>query len=386
MQCVLALLCVSYVIMLGIMTTEMLNLYDLALPDLEALLYSWGQPAYRARQIYRQLYIQLATDPLAMTDLPLVLRERLAAETRIGVLQLARLQTADQGLTRKALFRLPSGEVVESVLMVYPDRTTACISTQAGCAMGCVFCATGRLGLLQNLSSGQIVEQALWASRELRVLSDELRVSSQENPHSSLTNVVFMGMGEPFANYDRWWQSVERLHDPQGFNLGARGLTVSTVGLVPGIRRLAGEALPINLAISLHSPDDVLRAEMMPINRRYPIAALLDATRDYIAKTRRRVSFEYVLLQGKNDQPEQAIALAELLQGMLCHVNLIPWNPVPGTPLGRSDRARVLRFQQELVERGIACTVRVERGMAIAAACGQLAGVPLDAPIPLVSA
>jgi 23S rRNA (adenine2503-C2)-methyltransferase len=328
-----------------------------------------------------------------MTDLPLALRERLTAETRIGSLQLVRLQTADEGLTRKALFQLPSGEVVESVLMVYPDRATACVSTQAGCAMGCVFCATGRLGLLQNLSPGQIIEQALWASRELRVLSDEFQVSSEGAAHSllvtrhlSLTNVVFMGMGEPFANYDRWWQSVERLHDPQGFNLGARGLTVSTVGLVPGMRRLAGEALPINLAISLHSPDDALRSEMMPLNRRYPIAALLDATRDYIAQTRRRVSFEYVLLQGKNDQPEQAIALADLLQGMLCHVNLIPWNPVPGTPLGRSDRARVLRFQQELLDRGIACTVRVERGMAIAAACGQLAGVPLDAPIPLVTA
>ena len=379
--------------MLGSMTTEMLNLYDLALPDLEALLHSWGQLAYRARQIYRQLYIQLGTDPLEMTDLPLALRERLAAKTRVGTLQLVRLQTADQGLTRKALFRLPSGEVVESVLMVYPDRATACISTQAGCAMGCVFCATGRLGLLQNLTPGQIVEQALWAARELKhQAASSKHQESISNPmvlgsrFSVLSNVVFMGMGEPFANYDRWWQSVERLHDPQGFNLGARNLTVSTVGLVPGIRRLAGAALPINLAISLHSPDDALRTEMMPINRRYPIAALLDATRDYIAQTRRRVSFEYVLLQGKNDRPEQAIALAELLQGMLCHVNLIPWNPVPGTPLGRSDRARVLRFQHALVERGIACTVRVERGMAIAAACGQLAGVPLDAPIPLVSA
>ena len=259
--------------------------------------------------------------------------------------------------------------------------------------MGCVFCATGRLGLLQNLTPGQIVEQALWAARELKQQAPSSKhQESISNPmvlgsrFSVLSNVVFMGMGEPFANYDRWWQSVERLHDPQGFNLGARNLTVSTVGLVPGIRRLAGAALPINLAISLHSPDDALRTEMMPINRRYPIAALLDATRDYIAQTRRRVSFEYVLLQGKNDRPEQAIALAELLQGMLCHVNLIPWNPVPGTPLGRSDSARVLRFQHELVERGIACTVRVERGMAIAAACGQLAGVPLDAPIPLVSA
>jgi 23S rRNA (adenine2503-C2)-methyltransferase len=372
------------------MTTEMLNLYDLTLPDLEALLHGWGQPAYRARQIYRQLYIHFVTDPLAMTDLTLALRERLAAETRIGTLQLVRLQTTDDGLTRKALFQLPSGEVVESVLMVYPDRATACISTQAGCAMGCVFCATGRLGLLQNLTPGQIVEQALWAARELQVLSDGLRVSDQprHSPlltrHSKLTNVVFMGMGEPFANYDRWWQSVERLHDPRGFNLGARGLTVSTVGLVPGIRRLAGESLPINLAISLHAPDDALRSEMMPINRRYPIAALLDAARDYIAQTHRRVSFEYVLLQGKNDRPEQAIALAALLQGMLCHVNLIPWNPVPGTPLGRSDRARVLRFQRELVERGIACTVRVERGMSIAAACGQLAGATVSEAIPLV--
>jgi 23S rRNA (adenine2503-C2)-methyltransferase len=186
-----------------------------------------------------------------------------------------------------------------------------------------------------------------------------------------------MGMGEPFANYDRWWGAVERLHDPQGFNMGARSLTVSTVGLAPGIRRLADEALPINLAISLHAPDDALRSEMMPINKRYPIAQLLDATREYIAKTNRRVSFEYVLLQGKNDSPEQAVALAELLDGMLCHVNLIPWNPVPGTPLGRSERARVLRFQQTLQERGIACTVRVERGVAIAAACGQLAGAPV---------
>jgi len=364
------------------MMTDIRNLYDFSLPDLEVLLRDWGQPAYRARQIYRQLYVNLATDPAAMTDLPLALRERLAAETRIGTLQLVRLQTADDGLTRKALFQLPGGEVVESVLMIYPDRATACISTQAGCAMGCVFCATGRLGLLRNLSPGQIIEQALWAARELCSNVQTFKHSNVEG----LTNVVFMGMGEPFANYDRWWQSVERLHDPRGFNMGARSLTVSTVGLVPGIRRLAGEAQPINLAISLHSPDDMLRSEMMPVNQRYPIAALLDATRDYTARTNRRVSFEYVLLQSKNDLPEQAIALAELLQGMLCHVNLIPWNPVPGTPLGRSDRARVLRFQQELVDRGIACTVRVERGMAIAAACGQLAGMPANEAIPLVTA
>jgi 23S rRNA (adenine2503-C2)-methyltransferase len=376
------------------MTNERPNLYDLALPEIEQLLGGWNQPAYRARQLYRQIYVNLTDAPAFMTDLPAALRERLAAETRMGVLELVRLQTADEGLTRKALFRLPSGDVVESVLMVYPDRATVCVSTQAGCAMGCVFCATGRLGLLRNLSSGEIVEQVLWAARELKGLRTEgLGRSSEErkSPHSALspqssalTNVVFMGMGEPFANYDRWWRSVERLHDPQGLNMGARNLTVSTVGLVPGIRRLATETLPINLAISLHAPDDGLRSEMMPINKRYPIAELLDATREYIAKTNRRVSFEYVLLQGKNDSPEQAVALSELLDGMLCHVNLIPWNPVPGTPLGRSERARVLRFQQALQERGIACTVRVERGVAIAAACGQLAGTPILEPIVVV--
>jgi 23S rRNA (adenine2503-C2)-methyltransferase len=373
------------------MTNERPNLYDLALPEIEQLLAGWNQPAYRARQLYRQIYVNLANDPALMTDLPAALRERLVAEMRMGVLELVRLQTADEGLTRKALFRLPTGEVVESVLMVYPDRATVCVSTQAGCAMGCVFCATGRLGLLRNLSSGEIVEQVLWAARELRTIESRTKNQEQNNRDSilgsrfsALTNVVFMGMGEPFANYDRWWRSVERLHDPQGLNIGARSLTVSTVGLAPGIRRLATEPLPINLAISLHAPDDMLRSEMMPINKRYPIAELLDATREYIAKTNRRVSFEYVLLQGKNDSPEQAVALAELLDGTLCHVNLIPWNPVPGTPLGRSERARVLRFQQALQERGIACTVRVERGVAIAAACGQLAGTPVSEPIMIV--
>ncbi len=361
------------------------NLYNLTPAEIEQLVSEWGQPAYRARQIYRQIYANLAAEPAAMTDLPLALRERLAAETRMGTLELARLQTADAGLTRKALFRLTDGAVVESVLMVYPDRATVCVSTQAGCAMGCVFCATGRMGLLRNLSPGEIIEQVLWAARELK--NQEPRTKNQEPGTKNqelavgLTNVVFMGMGEPFANYDRWWQAVERLHDPKGFNLGARSLTVSTVGLVPGILRLAEEALPINLAISLHAPDDELRGEMMPVNRRYPIAALMEATRAYIAKTNRRVSFEYVLLQGKNDEPQQAAALAELLQGMLCHVNLIPWNPVPGAPLGRSERARVLRFQQVLQEAGVACTVRVERGVAIAAACGQLAGLPSMEPI-----
>lgn len=333
----------------------------------------WGQPAFRARQLYRQLYVNLTDEVGAMSDLPRALRQRLTDETQISSLHLQRLQSGDQGQTRKALFALHDGAVVETVLMIYRDRATVCVSTQAGCAMGCTFCATARMGLLRNLSTGEIIEQVLWAARELKTSSGERR--------TELSNIVFMGMGEPFANYDRWWGAVERLHDPHGFNFGARRMTVSTVGLVPGIRRLAQAALPINLAISLHAPDDTQRTALMPVNQRYPIADLLDATRDYITQTNRRVSFEYVLMQGHNDTPAQARLLADLLRGAsrrdplrLCHVNLIPWNPVPGEPFSRSERQRVLDFQQVLHDRGVACTVRVERGVDIAAACGQLAG------------
>lgn len=425
-------------------------LTNMTVVELEELLRTWGQPAFRAKQIYRQLYVNFIDDPMAMTDLPLPLRTRLRDEARVGSLELTAVQVADAGLTRKALFRLPDGAVIETVLMVYPDRATVCVSTQAGCAMGCVFCATGKLGLLRNLTPGEIVEQALWASRELRRLgggsrepgvgsresgdvpplsrareretggeghsgapiTDDLRGAGGEGQgahpnavsdpadqwwssdaraagrppatYQRITNLVFMGMGEPFANYDRWWAAVERLHDPQGFNLGARNMTVSTVGLPHGIRRLADERLPINLAISLHAPDDALRSALMPVNDRYPIAELIAATREYTAATRRRVSFEYVLLQGRNDHPHQAIALARLLRGqgattgraepLLCHVNLIPWNPIPGMPLGRSDLQRVEAFRQILIDYNVPCTVRIERGVAIAAACGQLAG------------
>lgn len=352
------------------------SLYDLSLADLESLVRGWGQPSFRARQIYRQLYIQLAAEPMAMTDLSLVLREHLAAETTIGGLTLVRTQVAADGQTRKALFALSDGVLIETVLMLYAERTTVCISTQAGCGMGCTFCATAQLGLRRNLRAGEMVAQALWASREVRALEAGNRIS----------NVVFMGMGEPLANYDQWWAAVQRLHDPQGFNLGARSMTVSTVGLVPEIRRLATEGLPINLAISLHAPDDALRSTLVPINRRYPIAELLAATREYITQTGRRVSFEYVLLQNRNDHPHHALALAKLLRGqtaeganrglpLLCHVNLIPWNPLPGSALDRSDMQRVQAFQQVLLDYGVACTVRIERGVEIAAACGQLAGV-----------
>ena len=347
------------------MTSTAPTLCELSATEIEALMKDWGQPAYRAKQIYRQVYVNLAESPDAMSNLPVALRERLAREAPLGSLELTRVQTGDQGMTRKALFKLPDDAPVEAVLMIYSDRATVCVSTQSGCAMKCAFCATGQLGFTQNLTAGQMIEQVLWAAREVRNAGAEVK---------SLSNVVYMGMGEPFNNYDHWWASVERLHDPDGFNMGARNFTVSTVGVVPGIRRLAQEKMEVNLAISLHAADDDLRTRLVPANKKYPIPAILEAVRDYIRATNRRVSFEYVLLQGVNDGPREARSLAELLRGMLCHVNLIPWNPVPGMPLDPSERRRVLSFQEVLRERHVPCTVRVQRGVDIAAACGQLAG------------
>ncbi len=351
-------------------------LYNFTLPELVELLGSWGEPAFRAKQVYRHLYVNVVGSVDEMTDLPKALRERLAREAALFTLKHVGQQNGDDGLTRKALFAMADGSPVEAVLMVYPDRATVCVSSQSGCPMACTFCATGKLGFLHDLTSGQIIEQVMWAARELRTIRAEKAAMAADLP-KALGNIVFMGMGEPFNNYGNWWASVERLHDPAGFNMGARSFTVSTVGLVPGILKLAEEKLQVNLAISLHSPDDELRADMMPVNKRYPIRALIDAVRTYVAKTNRRVSFEYVLLQEKNDLPEHAERLANLLRGpdpLLCHVNLIPWNPVPGTPLGRSGRQRVNAFQTILQDRGVPCTVRVERGGDIAAACGQLAG------------
>ena len=356
-----------------------INIYDMDLEALSGLFQDVGEPSYRARQAYQHLYIKLANRFEEMTDLPQKMRELLAERTRIGNLEIVTNWHGDGGMTQKVLFRLPGGETIETVLMVYSDRATVCVSSQAGCPMGCVFCATAKLGFLQDLTRGQIVEQVMWAARTLRGLSS---VRSGNRLPTQLSNIVFMGMGESFNNYDEWWGAVEQLHDPKGFNMGARNFTVSTVGLVPGILRLAEERLPVNLAISLHAAEDHVRSEMMPVNKAYPIQTLLAATRDYAVKTRRRVSFEYVLLEGKNDAPEQAQTLVHVLREgplaeipHLIHVNLIPWNPVPSAPLARSGRRRVRDFQRVLQDNRIPCTVRVERGLEINAACGQLAGV-----------
>ncbi len=337
------------------------NLYDMNRDEIAALLKTWGEPVYRARQIVEWMYKHKAASIDAMTTLPKPLRERLAAETRLGVLEPADEQFSSDGQTIKRLFKLPDGQLIESVLMEYDDgRRTACISTQAGCAMGCVFCATGQMGFARNLTSGEIVEQAVQFARELEAQGDRL------------SNVVLMGMGEPLHNYDHTLHAIRILNDPDGLGIGQRHITMSTVGLVPGIRRFAEEGLQAGLAVSLHAATDEERSKLLPINQRYPIADLIEAVKYYIEKTGRRVTFEWALIRGENDTPEQGRQLGMLLRGLLCHVNMIPLNPTGGYDGAPSDPARVAAFQAELEHYRVSSTVRVRRGIDIQAGCGQL--------------
>jgi 23S rRNA (adenine2503-C2)-methyltransferase len=363
------------------------SLYDLDPGQLEALVAEAGEPPYRARQLAHWLDRRRQPDPGAMTDLPRSLRARLSERFAGAGLVLDRHQAGDDGWTHKFLFRLPGGDAVESVLMLYPPagarpeddweggsrgRATVCISSQAGCAMGCTFCATGQFGFTRHLSAGEIVEQVARVS----TLLPELRPGPGAPDH--LTNVVFMGMGEPFANADAAWGATYRLH--QGFGLSARAITISTVGLVPGIRGAAAEPLPVNLAVSIHAASDEVRDRLVPVNRTWPIAELLEAVGDYVAATRRRVSFEYALMDGVNDDLEQARALGRLLAplrvpgsgGRAAHVNLIPYNPTPGTGFAPPSKAAVRRFRDAVAAAGVPVSVRANRGVGIDAACGQL--------------
>jgi len=339
---------------------SVIRLYDLDLPTLQSLLAGWGEPAYRARQLREWLYAHLATGFDQMTNLPRSLRKRLAAETTIGVPQVVDTVRSADGETRKHLLHLEDGETVEAVLMCYQRRRTACISTQVGCPVGCPFCATGQMGFRRNLSSGEIVAQALHFARILRAEGERL------------TNVVLMGMGEPLLNYDASLAAIRRLTHPQGFNLGQRRITLSTVGLVPSIERLAGEGLQIALAISLHAATDKLRDQLVPINRGYGLDALFEACHHYVEHTGRRVSFEWAFIEGVNDSPVQAQALAARLTGLLAHVNLIPLNPTQGYGGRPSSRAALAAFTAELERGRIPYTVRVRRGVDIQAGCGQL--------------
>jgi 23S rRNA (adenine2503-C2)-methyltransferase len=359
------------------------SFFDLTLPQLTDLLVSWNEPRYRAKQIWQAAYRDLVQTPEAMTTLPHTLREKLKAEFTFGSLTPAAEAKSSDHQTRKILFRLPDGKQIETVLMDYEHRHTTCISTQAGCAMGCVFCATGQMGFRRHLSAGEIVEQVLWFERELRrplrpSTSPRLKArgSAQgaEFLEGHLTNIVIMGMGEPFHNYEATLAAIDILNHPEGFNFGARRITLSTVGLPPMIERFAAEKRQVNLAVSLHAATDSLRTELLPINKKYPLAVLFAAIRNYFETTRRRVTFEWALIQGKNDTPEQARALAELAHGLPCHVNVIPLNPTRNYAGAASTRERAAAFKAMLEAHGIPCTIRVRRGIDINAGCGQLAG------------
>ena len=318
-----------------------------------------GEPRYRVDQIWQGLYQNLST-PSEMTNLPKALRATLT-ERLVPALQVVVRRVSDGGDTVKYLWELHDGKRIETVLMLYPDRVTVCVSSQVGCAMGCGFCATGQAGFARHLSVGEIVEQVAAAARESRAMQRRLG------------NVVFMGMGEPLANEGAVWDSVERMHAALG--LSARKLTISTVGLVPGIRRLTERPLPVNLAVSLHAANDHLRDELVPINKRYPIDELMEACAQYLAAKGRRLSFEWAMIEGVNDRSSDAAELAALCRRfrLRAHVNLIPLNPTPGYPTIGSSLKRVHDFRDILESLGVNATVRRNRGTDIDAACGQLA-------------
>ena len=338
------------------MTATKPTRYDIERDALTVLLD--GEPRYRVDQVWTGLYEQLSS-PDELTTLPKGLRHTLDDLLPLA-LEVVTESTSDGGETVKWLWSLGDGTRIETVLMHYDDRSTVCVSSQAGCAMGCTFCATGQAGFDRQLTSGEILEQVVRAARRAR---DDGR---------RLSNVVFMGMGEPLANYDPTWRAVERIHSDLG--LSARHLTVSTVGVVPGIRRLATEALPVNLAVSLHAADDTLRDELVPLNKRYPLSTLMDACAGYLQAKGRRLSFEWALIDGVNDRDRDADLLIERSRSLPlpAHVNLIPLNPTPGYGVLGSPKQRVRAFRDRLREGGVNATVRQTRGTEIDAACGQL--------------
>ncbi len=337
--------------------------YDLTREQLGERLVAWGEPAFRARQIHAQLWKRSASYD-EMTDIAPSLRARLARELPLGVEQLDD-RTADDGTTRKSLLKLGTkGHIVEVVLMGYPERVTACISSQVGCGMDCGFCATGQMGLMANLTAGEIAAQVVWARREAALLP--------ATTPRRLTNVVFMGMGEPMANYGRVRDAIARLMDPAGMRLGARHVTVSTVGLAPGIRRLAQDYPQVGLAVSLHAASDGLRDELVPINRTYPLAEVEAAMDAWRWRTRRRPSIEWAMIDATNDSDEQARLLAPIAVRLGAHVNLIPLNPTPGWPTKPSPPERIAGFVRVLRDADVNVTVRDTRGSDIDAACGQL--------------
>ncbi len=337
------------------------NFFDQDLSDLKLLLTNWGEPEYRANQIWHGIYQGMNDGPDRISNIPKSLREQLKEHFKFRSLYPETSLYSNDRQTLKTLFRMIDGQPIETVLMYYKKRRTLCISTQSGCAMGCVFCATGQMGFRRNLTSGEIVEQVVYFARQLKE-SDE-----------SLTNIVIMGMGEPFHNYTETMAAIDCLNHDQGMNLGARRFTISTVGLIPEIHRFAKDQRQVNLAVSLHAADDELRTSMLPVNKKYPLDDLINACREYVEKTHRRITFEWALIYDKNDTLDQAAKLANLLRGLLCHVNIIPLNPTMGYSGKATTMERARIFKQELESNGIPCSIRVRRGIEIQAGCGQLA-------------
>jgi 23S rRNA (adenine2503-C2)-methyltransferase len=347
----------------GLPPRHLADLDEAGLLDAVAAL---GLPPFRAKQLTHQYYGRLIADPQQMTDLPAAARGQVAEALFPSLLTATREIACDAGQTRKTLWRAADGTTFESVLMRYPQRNTVCISSQAGCGMACPFCATGQGGLTRNLSTAEIVEQVRAAAVALR-----------DDWGDRLCNVVFMGMGEPLANYARVLAAVHRITSPSGLGISARSVTVSTVGLAPAIRKLADERLGVTLALSLHAPDDELRDTLVPVNNRWKIDEALDAARYYADVTGRRVSVEYALIRDVNDQPWRADLLGKRLHralGPLVHVNVIPLNPTPGSDWDASPKPAQREFVRRIRASGVPCTVRDTRGREIAAACGQLAG------------
>ena len=362
-------------------TDQRPGISGVTMDELAAWVEAHGEPSYRARQVADAVWKDGGvTESAAIRTLPAGLRDALTATFRLDTVSDTEIRLADAGQTEKALHRLADGALIESVLMHYPtrgasrERHTLCISSQAGCAVACPFCATGELGFGRDLEAAEIVDQARHAQR--RLAADGRR----------LTNIVFMGMGEPLLNLDRVLASVEALNDPRRFGLGARHITVSTSGVVPGIRRLTALGPQFTLAVSLHAARDALRDVLVPLNRRWPVAEVVDAARDHAKVTGRRITYEATMIGGVNDTDADAIAMAELLRGDHAHVNLIPMNPVAHTPWVASPMPVIERFAATLRDADISTTIRRNRGQEVGAACGQLAAERAgEPPIPTVA-
>jgi len=337
------------------------SLYDLSFTELKDILQELNQPAFRTKQIWQGMYQNLWIDLDNFSNLPLSLRDEISSQYKLGGLTLEKELSSKDEQTHKYLYRLEDGLAIETVLMGYHDRNTVCISSQVGCAMGCKFCATGNMGFVRNLTSGEIIEQVIKSAVILM------------SKGQKLTNVVFMGMGEPFHNYQAVQESIAILNDPVGFGMGKRRFTISTVGIIPGIKKLTAERSQTNLAISLHAADDQLRSKIVPINSKYAIPALMATCDEYMETTKRRITIEWALIDGVNDTPEQARKLVDLIKGKLFHVNLIQLNPVNHFPGKPAQDLNARNFQKIVEGSGIPCTIRLRRGIDIQAGCGQLA-------------